>query len=162
MGKQQEIPGTEAPKNVDIESAIDLWLESKDEQKYATERTKLRHQTLLLHMGNAGIDVYPFTCPKSGKKKQIVVARDPKAKTLKAPRWNRHDENADDVGEEVVVEDDPAVDNVIEMRRVKRSAEHDTMADPFGSTRQAMTDVETAPQAAAVAPPKKRKVKRGK
>jgi hypothetical protein len=149
------------PKNNDIESAIDLWLESKDEQKYATERTKLRHQTLLLHMGVAGIDVYPFTCPKSGKKKQIVVARDPKAKTLKAPRWNRRDEDAeDDVGDEVVVEDDPAVDNVVEMRRVKRSAEHDGMADPFASTRQALVTVDEPASKKRKA--KKRKAKKAK
>ena len=151
MGKQMEIAGCEAPKNVDIENAIDQWLEAKDEQKYATEKTRLRHSALLIHMQNAGIDAYPYTDAKTGRKKQVVIARDPKAKTLKAPRPNRRDDDAD-IGDEVEVRDaeltplnsdspptdEPAVDNVVEMRRVKRTAAHDAVVDPFASTRGAM------------------------
>lgn len=153
MGKQQEIPGYEAPKNADIEQAIDLWLDAKEEAKRAAETTKLRHATLLLHMQQAGLDVYPFVDPKNGKKRQVVIARDPKAKTLKQPRWNRRDDDAD-IGAEVEVrdaadmtplnsdsppaDDEPATDNVVEMRRVKRTAAHDAVIDPFASTRAAM------------------------
>jgi hypothetical protein len=154
MSRQTEIPGTEAPKNPDIEQAIDWWLESKDEQKYATEKTKLRHSALLVHMQNAGIDVYPFLDPKTGKKKQIVIARDPKAKATKAPRWNRRDKDAeDDVGDEVVVADaddaTPAVDNKVEMRRVKRSSVEKEI-DPFAATRRAMDDDSAAAELDAI------------
>jgi hypothetical protein len=142
VGKQTEIPGTEVPKNPDIETAIDQWLDAKDEQKYATEKTKLRHAALLIHMQNAGVEVYPFVDPKTGKKKQIIIARDPKAKTTKQPRWNRRDKDAeDDVGDEVEVtdlnDDTPAVDNVIEMRRVPRASVEKEI-DPFASTRAAL------------------------
>jgi len=149
VAKQQEIAGFEAPKNADIDNAIDQWIESKDEQKYATERTKLRHAALLLHMQNAGIDAYPFVDPKTGKKKQIVIAREPKAKATKAPRWNRHDDDAD-IGDEIEVVDDqsaePAVDNVVEMRRVKRSSVEKEI-DPFAATRGALDEAATDPGA---------------
>lgn len=182
MTRQTEIPGTEVPKNPDIEQAIDWWIEAKDEQKYATEKTKLRHAALLVHMQNAGLEVYPFIDPKTGKKKQIVIARDPKAKATKQPRWNRRDKDAeDDVGDEVEVtdlnDDTPAVDNVVEMRRVKRSSVEKEI-DPFAATRNALEETEdprakildswgnndeTAPQAEAVEPaPTKKKGKRGK
>jgi hypothetical protein len=145
MTHQTEIPGTEQPKNPDIEAAIDAWLEAKDEQRYATERTKLRHAGLLTVMANVGCEAYPFVDAKTGKKKQIVIARDPKAKATKAPRWNRRDQDAeDDIGDEVQVtdvnDDTPPVDNVVEMRRVKRNAEHDAVVDPFAATRAAMDD----------------------
>jgi hypothetical protein len=154
MSRQTEIPGTEVPKNPDIERSIDQWLESKDEQKYATEKTKLRHSTLLLHMQTAGIDVYPFLDPKTGKKKQIVIARDPKAKTLKQPRWNRRDKDAeDDVGEEVEVtdvsEETPAVDNKVEKRRVSRASVEQEI-DPFASTRRALDDDSAAAELDAI------------
>lgn len=169
MSRQTELPGTETPKNPDIEAAIDAWLEAKDEQKYATEKTKLRHAGLLTVMANVGIEAYPFVDPKTGKKKQIVIARDPKAKTTNQPRWNRRDQDAeDDVGDEVQVtdlnDDTPAVDNVVEMRRVRRKAEHDDIVDPFASTRAALetstgTPIKitvTASQDEAVDAPKKK------
>jgi hypothetical protein len=143
MSRQTEIPGTEQVKNPDIEQAIDLWLEAKSEQRYASEKTKLRHASLLLQMANVGCEAYPFVEPDTGKKKLLVIARDPKAKATKQPKWNRRDGDAqDDVGEEVTVQvtDDPPVDNVVEMRRVKRTAAHDALVDPFASTRAAMDE----------------------
>ena len=93
-------------------------------------------------MSNVGCEAYPFVEPATGKKKLVVIARDTKAKTTKQPKWNRRDEDAeDDVGDEVTakVEDDPAVDNVVEMRRIKRASVEKEI-DPFAATRQAMTD----------------------
>jgi hypothetical protein len=142
MSRQTEIPGTEVPKNPDIEKAIDAWLEAKDEQRYATDKTKLRHAGLLTVMANVGIESYPYVDAKTGKKKLLNVVRDPKAKAVKAPRWNRRDQDAeDDVGDEVEItdlnDDTPAVDNVVEMRRVKRESVENEI-DPFNATRKAI------------------------
>jgi hypothetical protein len=170
MSRQTEIPGTEQPKNPDIENAIDAWLEAKDEQKYATERTKLRHAGLLVVMQNVGVEAYPFVDPKTGKKKQIVIARDPKAKATKAPRWSRRDDDEeDDIGEEVTVtdlnDDQPAVDNVVELRTVRRESVEDEI-DPFAATRRAMDDDTETVEGSYVPPaeeaPKKRKGRRAK
>ena len=141
MSKQSEIPGFESVKNPDIERAIDAWLEAKVEQKRAAETTKLRHSALLIQMGNAGIEAYQFIEPGSGRKKLLVVARDPKAKTTKAPRFNRRDQDVEDeTGDELVVEDILTDDGKVESRRVRRTAEHDKAADPFGSTRKSLID----------------------
>jgi hypothetical protein len=161
MSRQTEIPGTEVPKNPDIELAIDAWLEAKGEQKYATDKTKIKHSALLIQMANAGIESYPFINPTDGKKKLLVVARDPKAKTTKAPRWNRREadrDDGDDVGEavELEVKDDDAVDNKVEMRRVKRASVEKEI-DPFASTRAAMDDDTESQAPAPAATPSKRK-----
>jgi hypothetical protein len=148
MAKQHELAGFEAPRNADIEASLDLWLEARDEQKYAVDKTKLRHAALLLHMANAGIDAYPFVDQRTGKKRQVVIARDPKAKTLSAPRPNRRDDDAE-IAEEITDErvlsvvDEPAVDNVVEMRRVKRESIEDEI-DPFAIVRSALEEAVTA------------------
>jgi hypothetical protein len=143
MTRQTEIPGTETPKNPDIEHALDMWLEAKDEQRRAADAVKLRHATLLLHLQNVGCDAYPYVDPKTGKKKQVVVARDPRAKVVKAPKWNRKDV---DVGDEVTPEE-KAVEKAakkakaeaerVETRRVKRK-DVEGEIDPFASTRSRM------------------------
>jgi len=145
MPKQLEIAGTETPKNPDIEQAIDLWLEAKVEQRRAADTAKLRHATLLLHMQNAGCDTYPFVDPTTGKKRQVAIARDPKAKNLKAPRWDRRDRDVEEPPE-VKVEDLES-DGKVESRRVKRSTvkNADQVVDPFASTRSAMADADVTP-----------------
>lgn len=165
-GQQLEIAGTEAPKNADIEKAIDMWLDAKTEQRRAVETTKMRHATLLLHMQNAKLDAYPFVDPANGKKKQVVIARDPKAKAIKASPRNRRDDDAE-IGDEITVED-AEPDNVVEMRRVPRDTVEQEI-DPFAATRQAMDAEEAAASAeladddgAHSALAKKSKGKRGK
>lgn len=141
MTRQTEIPGTEAPHHDEVEDAIDAWIDAKEEQRYAAEKTKLRHASLLVLMGNLGLEAYPYVDRTTGKKKQLVIAREPKAKAINAPKWNRRDmddtEAEDLVGEAVVIDDPEAVDNKIERRKVKRSSVEAEL-DPFSATRGAL------------------------
>lgn len=137
MTKQLEIAGTERPdKNPDIERALDAWLEAKDEQKGSGERVKLRHSSLLIQMADAGIERYPYIDSSSGKRKEVVIARDPKAKTITAVRFRR--DEPDDPGEEVTPPQDKNADKV-EHRKVSRASVEKEI-DPFGSTRTALED----------------------
>lgn len=147
--KRQEqtfIPGTEPVRNPDIEQALDAWMAAKAEQKDAAETTRLRHTSLLLRLAEAGIERYPYIDPSSGKKKLVVVARDPKAKTITAPKESklRRDRGeADEPGEEVT--ESPrdsksktsAKESKVEHRKVSRASVEDEI-DPFARTRAAM------------------------
>lgn len=127
--RQLDIPGTEPDyKNDDIERALDAWLDAKDEQKGAGEATKLRHSALLIQMADAGAEQYPYIERSTGKKKWVVIARDPKAKTISAPRGRSEPE---DVGDEV---ETPKEDDRVEHRKVSRASVEDEI-DPFAKTR---------------------------
>lgn len=157
MTRQLEIAGTEVTKNADVEASLDAWLEAKDQQRTSADTTKLRHATLLLHLATAGLEAYPYVDPKTGKKKQVVVARDPKAKTTAAPRNNRRNEDAD-VGDEVTVAERAEAKlrrkaeteaNRVEVRRVSRaSVEDEINPDPFAATRAAIDAAYAAPERA--------------
>ncbi len=137
--QQTEIPGTEPVRNTEIEQALDAWLAAKDDQKDTAHTTKVRHHSLLIRLGEAGIDRYPYIDPANGKKKMLVVARDPKAKTITAPKESklRRDRGeVDEPGEEVTAPTNKDADKV-EHRKVSR-ASVDTEIDPFASTRAAM------------------------
>lgn len=133
--QQTEIPGTETPKNPEVEQALDAWLNAKDEQKDAAATTKLRHHSLLLRLAEAKIERYPYIDPSSGKKKMVVVAREPKAKTITAPKESqaRRDRgDVDEPGEEVTT---PA--ETVEHRKVSRESVENEI-DPFGGVRARM------------------------
>jgi hypothetical protein len=136
--KQQYLSDDMAPPhNLDIERALDSWQEAKDEQRQAAERTKLRHAALLLQMQNVGCEAYPYTDPKTGKKRQVIIAKEPKAKVTK-PTQHRRQEDDVEIGEEVDASPD-APDDKVEKRRVKREKVAAEI-DPFASTRAAMDE----------------------
>lgn len=151
MTKQLEINGTEQTKNADIERALDKWLEGKDIAKQASEDLKLRHATLLLHVTTAGLQVYSYLDPRTGKRKRIRVATDPKIKAeADGPRGRKKRER--DVETDVEKAERKAAKleakaaaqaNTVESRRVKRDSveelREETM-DPFAATRRAMDE----------------------
>lgn len=137
--QQTEIPGTEQVRNPEIEQALDAWLDAKESQKDASQTTKLRHHSLLLRLAESGIDRYPYIDARTGKKKHVVIARDPKAKTVAAPKESklRRDRGeVDEPGEEVTAPVDKNADKV-EHRKVSRASVEKEI-DPFASTRAAM------------------------
>lgn len=142
MKRQQEIEGTErAGQDPDIEDALYAWFDAKDEQKRTSEATKVKHASLLLLVKVSGRQYYPYLDPKTGKKRRVRVQETPKIVTER-DIYRRKDEDAVIEGEEVTPQNDdnPPVDNVVEMRRVKRKAEHEAVIDPFAATRAAMDD----------------------
>lgn len=137
--QQTEIPGTEPVRNAEIEQALDAWLAAKDEQKSAGETTRLRHFSLLQRLGEAGLENYPYVDPSTGKKKLVVVARDPKAKMIAAPRESKQRRDrgeVDEPGEEVTAPVDKTADQVEHRKVSRKSVEADI--DPFAATRAAM------------------------
>lgn len=140
MKRQQEIKGTERPEqDPDIENALYAWFDAQDEQKHARQTTQTRHASLLLLVKESGREFYPYLDPKTGKKRRIRVKETPKI-VSERDVWRRRDADAE-VGEEMTApnDDTPAVDKVVEMKRVKRSSIEKEI-DPFAATRAAISD----------------------
>ena len=136
---QQFIPGTEPPDRIpEIEEAIDAWLESKIEQRRASDSTKLAHAVLAQRVTEAGVERYAYTDRTTGKRRFVYPDRTPKMKTA-ALRVSRHDRRERDDEPEVGEEVTPPADDKVESRRVSRASVADEIdADPFASTRSAM------------------------
>lgn len=72
--QQQFIPGTEPPgRNEDVEAALERWYEAKALQKEAAEVTAVRHASVVEAAIEAGIDLYPFLEPETGRRKVLDV-----------------------------------------------------------------------------------------
>lgn len=143
MKRQQEIAGTERPEqNEDIENALYAWFDAKEQQKLTAEATKMKHASLLLQVESAGLEFYPYLDPKTGKKMRIRVVKTPKVATERDV-YRKRDKDAD-VGDEVTAPDAPPIDNVVEMRRVKRSSVISEI-DPFAATRGALDEAKAGP-----------------
>lgn len=142
---QQWIPGTEPPKNADVERAIDEWLEAKDEQRRGADKTKIKHASLLEKLAAAGFERYPFVDPRTGKKHVVACVRDPKAKVMRGARA-KDTAKAERAEEKRRAKREAARDRGedVEIRRVPRTAEHDRAADPFGATRGLLAEAEGA------------------
>lgn len=144
MTQQTEIPGTETPTDTAVTPELDAqvhgWLDAKDAQVKAATDTKLRHTVLLVKLAEAGVQRYPYTDRATGKKHYVVVARDPKAKTIKAPKPKtaKQEAKADKAKEKR--EKDAA--ETVEQRTVSRESVADEI-DPFARTRQAMGELAT-------------------
>jgi hypothetical protein len=131
------------PHNKDVERCLDEWNEAKDEQHRAGEAVKVKHAALILQLQTLGIDAYPYTDPASGKKKLLIVAREPKAKITKPHKRGKKIADAQ-IGDELSAPEKTLAKaekkakveaSRVESRRVKRTAEHDAAADPFAGTR---------------------------
>lgn len=150
MKRQQEIAGTERPEqDPDIENALYAWFDAKEEQKRTGETTKIRHASLLVLVEASGREHYPYLDPKTGKKMRVRIQKTPKVATERDV-WRRKDADAE-IGDEVTPpnSDDPPIDNVVEMRRVKRSTVEKEI-DPFASTRAALDDDSAAAELDAI------------
>lgn len=138
---QTFIPGTEPPEdppiNVEIATAIDAWLAAKKKQALAAETAKIRHESLMALMAAAGLERYPYH-DDNGVKRFCVADKTPRAKTVKAPkRKTSTQERREEKAEEKRKTD---AESSVESRRVKRTAEHDRLSDPFAATRAGMAE----------------------
>jgi hypothetical protein len=79
------LDGTEPPHSNVIDGGIRRWREAIAEQKLAAETTKIRHAKLVELMAEAGLERYPYVDAESGKRKILVVQKEPKAKQKAAP-----------------------------------------------------------------------------
>lgn len=132
--KQAYLPGTEPADDPNIEAvneALDAWNGAKQEQKTASEATKIRHMSLVETMLEHGLDRYPYIDAATGKKKHVVIKRDPRAATTNAPRIRREDAEP---GEAV---EPPDASQTVEHRKVSRSSVANEV-DPFAATRAAL------------------------
>jgi hypothetical protein len=147
MTKQTEIPGTEAPKNPDIEHAIDSWLDAKDAQRRASDETRTMHAALVLHMQTAGVETYPYIDRTSGKKKRVLITKEPKAKTSRFISTSRKDANVDDADKPKRKRKADDADKV-EVKRVSRKSVEKEI-DPFAGTRGLLEQTEQEQNGAA-------------
>lgn len=132
--EQTQIPGTE-PEDIttrDDDARLYAWLDAKAAQKKAAATTRDTHLILIAALAERGIDRYPYTCAFTGKKRFLVVKREPRATTTKVPapprarRSRKH----------------PEIESVLPEERVEhRKVSRESVAaeiDPFGATRAAM------------------------
>lgn len=139
MTKQTEIPGTEAPKDPDIEHALDHWLDAKDEQRRTADTTRTAHAALVLHMQTAGVATYPYVDRSTGKKRRVVITAEPKAKTARFVSPRRQDSDVDDEADAETKRDERKARDAdkVEKRKVSRKSVAKEL-DPFAGTRTAM------------------------
>lgn len=137
MSYQTFLPGTEPPAHSpEIESALDAWLAAKAASRAAAEHKRVVHTVLLAHMAERGVEVYPFVCPQTGKRKVVTASVETKAKVTAAPRERREDEDHD-----APERPSRAEDAKVELRMVPR-ASVEAEIDPFGGVRATMADTE--------------------
>jgi hypothetical protein len=86
MTKQLEIPGAEDPaRNDEVDAALYAWLDAKEERRKSTDATKIKHASLIERLTALGIERYGYLDAYTGRKKFVVVKRDAKATTTRAP-----------------------------------------------------------------------------
>ena len=154
MSKQTELPGIEdTSKDPDIERDLDAYLEAVDAAKRAADDKKLKHTVLIARLLGADRHVYPYLCPRTGKKKRIRVDVGSKIKTERDASSGRKRKQKDvalSPGEKAERDAEreqkkaEAEVNRVEARRVKRENVEELReenVDPFAATRRAMEEV---------------------
>jgi len=132
--KQTEIPGTEDPaRDHEADERLFAWLDAKSAQRKAADTTKIKHASLLERLGELGIDRYAYLDQFSGKKRFVVVKREPKVVTTRAPKPPRARRSRKHPEVEAKLPDAERVEH----RKVSR-ASVEAEIDPFGATRAAM------------------------
>jgi DNA adenine methylase len=130
---QLEIRGTEDKENPEIKEKINAWLDAKDAQADAGQKTKKRHAEVILAIQSAGLDRYPFIDPKTGKRKYAMVANEFKVSTGPAPAEKKGRRTNSDARLSGADDAHEATDT----ERLERQAKREP-ADPFASTRSSM------------------------
>lgn len=143
--KQSYLPGAEPPDDPDIEEinqGLDAYLSAQGDQKQAGETTRIRHASLVQLISDHGLDRYPYIDPASGKKKHIVIARDPKLKSVPAPKKKQRREEP---GESVEPKPKPTRAEkdaeTVEHRKVNRAdVVKELNLDPFAGVRAKLAE----------------------
>lgn len=139
--RQLEVPGTHDPDEPEIppdfHDRLHDHLGQEENLKAERERMKDQRDSLIASMVEAGIERIPYTDATSGKRKYFVADRTARAKKISAAgsdgKAKRARERDVEIGEEIDAKKD-----IIEQRRVRRTREHDELADPFAATRKSM------------------------
>lgn len=131
--EQTFLPGTEPPpdpvKTAEDDARVHAWLDAKAAQAKAADHAKLAHLVLITALAERGIERYPYVDAFTGDKRFVVVKREPKASTTKAPKARKPRRAREPKAE-------PA--EQVEHRKVSRESVAD-IVDPFAKTREAMS-----------------------
>lgn len=147
--RQQELPGTEEPDAPvpppELLEGLDELLGQEENHRADGVRVRELKENLLAATLKAGFERLPYVDAKTGKRKYWIADRTARAKKMSAAGSDGKAKRARDRDPEVgeaVERADPAIvfggDDKVESRRVKRTAAHDKVVDPFASTRSAM------------------------
>lgn len=139
--RQSFIPGTEPPDVVQvvaIDDAIEAWHEAKRARRAANDDVSNTESSLLSLLAEHKLDRYPYTDPE-GKKRAIVVKRDPRAVSKADRSVTAEGDDADDWSDDQTSKVRDDADDKVESRRVSRASVEPEI-DPFASTRGAMAE----------------------
>lgn len=146
MPRQAELPGVESPDRIKpVEDAIYDLLDAQEEQRRASadarDNTKNKQAALEALFAEHAIDSHPYTCPKTDKPKRFWFSSEKKPKTASASgeRSEEAEKKLENPDDDTIV---TAKAEKIESRRVRRTADHDKVSDPFGATRSLIAEAE--------------------
>lgn len=133
--RQSFFPGTEPPDVVSvaaIDDAIDSWNDAKRERREAADAVKIKHATMLELLKEHKLERYPYTDPKTGKRRQIRIKAEPKIVSERETTRTTDDDDRDE----------PPPDGTVEMRRVSRADVEAEIgpSDPFAATRKSLEE----------------------
>lgn len=133
MRQQELIPDEKVPVPSALVDQLDEYLGQEENLKAERDRLRDERDNLIAAMVFAGIERIPYTDAATGKRKYFVADRTARAKKISAAGSDGKAKRAreDDVEIAEVVE-------TVESRRVRRTAKHDELADPFAATRGKM------------------------
>jgi hypothetical protein len=149
MPRQQNIPGTERPSHPELDEAADALVEAQQEAKALREQAKnavdAAHATLVQRMLDAKVARYKYRDAEGDVCLVELDVPEPKATVKKTgERDVEVGQGVETPGDRVDAADraladvNAALDDRVEKRRVRRTAEHDAAVDPFAGTRGAM------------------------
>jgi hypothetical protein len=152
---QAVIPGCESDdekiQTPELTARVHAWLDAQEAQRRAALETRTVHALMVAELVLANVKRYPYLDRSTGKKHYVVVARDPKAKTIKAPKPKtaKQEAKADKAAEKK--QRDKA--ESVEHRKVSRASVEGELrhavpavpddVDPFERTRRAMDGLAT-------------------
>jgi len=104
--EQLYIPGTEPPRNLDIEAALWRWLDAADAAKAAGEDKRTCHAALVERMTTAGLPSYPYLDRATGRRRLARAIAETKIKAANAPaeKADKADRERDMAGESSAAE----------------------------------------------------------
>jgi hypothetical protein len=153
---QSTIPGTESDEDKiqtpELTARVHAWLDAQEAQRRASLETKTIHALMIAELTLANVKRYPYLDRKTGHKRYVTVAAEPKAKTIKAPtakQEGRKARAAERAAEKAKEKREADKAESVEHRKVSRTPEHDAITkpkplaivedvDPFAATRAAM------------------------
>lgn len=146
---QSSIPGCESNDDLiqtpELTARVHAWLDAQENQRRASLETKTIHALMIADLTLADIKRYPYLDRKTGQKRYVTVAAEPKAKTIKAPtnkQQGKKSAKAERAAEKAKEKRDAEAAESVEHRKVSRTPEHDAIANrarPDGNVQLTVT-----------------------